>query len=136
MVGELISGWLSPRRLARRAGCLLLLDRCGSRSPQFCTPSECPTEGKRSRLAVRPGDRFRVIGVALQQAKAPGNVPCYCCYREHHVGCYRHVPAVWSEYAADPQTARIPAAHFLPEEAPIEVFERRLRPSEKIKQAP
>jgi haloacetate dehalogenase len=34
------------------------------------------------------------------------------------------VPAVWSEYAADPQTARIPAAHFLPEEAPSEVFER------------
>ena len=34
------------------------------------------------------------------------------------------VPAVWAEYAADLQTARVRAAHFLAEEAPSEVLDR------------
>jgi hypothetical protein len=53
MVGELISGWLSPRRLARRAGCLLLLDRCGSWSPQFAPSRSAPTERARQRACLR-----------------------------------------------------------------------------------
>jgi haloacetate dehalogenase len=34
------------------------------------------------------------------------------------------VPAVWAEYAADLQTARVRAGHFLAEEAPSEVLDR------------
>lgn len=64
------------------------------------------------------------LGHDAATARAGGKLRCptLVLWGEHSFVDTYDVPAVWSDYAVQPRTARISSGHFLPEEAPAEVY--------------